>query len=161
MTINDYQSMAMRTAPENQRTWSNVGLGLAGEAGECADVIKKHLHQGHPLDRDKLFDELGDVAWYIALGCTALGVSMESVLEGNIAKLLRRYPEQFDPERSIHREDAAHGHSDRLHGEGAAHGECTGGKRNTEGAVELRERNATPEGGKAAHSDAERAREIE
>lgn len=103
MQANEYQALAMRTAPENARMWSNVGLGIAGEAGEVADQIKKYLHQGHPLDREKLFEELGDVAWYVALGATVLGVSLESVLEGNVAKLMKRYPQGFEAERSVNR----------------------------------------------------------
>ncbi len=104
MTINEYQALAMRTAEEKGRAWSNVGLGIAGEAGEVADIIKKYLHQGHPLDQDKLLDEIGDVAWYLALAATVAGVTLESVLEDNIAKLMGRYPNGFDTERSLHRE---------------------------------------------------------
>ena len=103
LTINGYQHKAMRTAKEACRELSNVGLGLAGEAGEIADMIKKHLHQGHPLDREKFIKELGDVAWYLALGCTVIGEPMEKVLQTNIDKLLKRYPDGFDPERSMHR----------------------------------------------------------
>lgn len=104
MTINEYQALAMRTAEENGRTWSNVGLGMAGEAGEVADVIKKYLHQGHPLDHEKLLEEVGDVAWYLALAATMAGVTLESVLEANIAKLTGRYPDGFEVQRSINRE---------------------------------------------------------
>lgn len=105
LTINGYQRKAMRTAKESCRTLSNVGLGIAGEAGEVADMIKKHLHQGHPFDRDKFIEELGDIAWYLALGCTVAEVTMETVLQANIDKLYKRYPDGFDPERSIHREE--------------------------------------------------------
>lgn len=103
MQINEYQALAMRTANPECLNLSNVGLGIAGEAGEVADAIKKHLHHGHDLDRDGLIKELGDVAWYIALGCTALEIDMETVLQRNIDKLKARYPEGFDSERSIHR----------------------------------------------------------
>lgn len=104
MTINEYQALAMRTAEEKGRTWSNVALGLCGESGEVADIIKKYLHQGHPLDRGRLLDEIGDVAWYLALAATVAGVTLEEVLQANIDKLMGRYPEGFDPEKSIHRE---------------------------------------------------------
>lgn len=104
MTINEYQALAMRTAEEKGRTWGNVGLGIAGEAGEVADIVKKHLYQGHPLDHDKLLEEAGDVAWYLALAATVAGVTLESVLVANIAKLTGRYPDGFEPEKSIHRE---------------------------------------------------------
>lgn len=104
MNINEYQQLAMRTAKPECRLLSNVGLGLAGEAGECADEIKKHLHHGHPLNRDKLIKELGDVAWYLALGCEVLGTTLEDVLQLNVDKLRARYPDGFDPEKSLHRQ---------------------------------------------------------
>lgn len=107
MTINEYQQAAARTAPGKARAWSNVGLGLAGEAGEVADIIKKYLHQGHPLEVDKLIEELGDIAWYLALGATVAGVPLEEILQRNIDKLMGRYPQGFDPERSLHREAEA------------------------------------------------------
>lgn len=103
MELNEYQRLAMRTATEEGTALTNVGLGLSGEAGECADLIKKHLHHGHPLDREKLMRELGDVMWYAALGCKVLGVTLEEVASQNIAKLQERYPDGFTSERSIHR----------------------------------------------------------
>lgn len=105
MTGNEYQKKALRTA--NGRKQSdlivNGVMGLNGEAGECIDIVKKHLFQGHALDRDKLIDELGDVLWYIAITCEGLGTTMDDVMEHNIEKLMKRYPEGFDTERSIHR----------------------------------------------------------
>lgn len=103
MEINEYQKLAMRTANPECKNLSNVGLGLAGEAGECADEIKKHLHHGHPLNRAKLIKELGDVAWYLALGCEVLGEDLEDILRENIDKLRARYPEGFDADKSLHR----------------------------------------------------------
>lgn len=104
MTINEYQKQAMRTANPECKNLSNVGLGISGEAGECSDLIKKHLHHGHDLDKDALMKELGDVCWYVALGCEVLGVDMESVMQKNIDKLKLRYPDGFDTEHSIHRQ---------------------------------------------------------
>ncbi len=103
MTINEYQRLAMRTANPECKNLSNVGLGLAGEAGECADEIKKHLHHKHPLNREKLIKELGDVAWYLALGCDVLEVTLEEVLQLNVDKLRARYPQGFDADKSLHR----------------------------------------------------------
>lgn len=105
LSINGYQNKAMRTAKEECRELSNVGLGLAGEAGEVVDMIKKHLYHGHPLDREAFIKELGDLAWYLALACTVIGEPMEKVLQANIDKLLKRYPEGFSSHRSIHREE--------------------------------------------------------
>lgn len=105
LTPNKYQELAMRTAKPECRNLSNVGLGLAGEAGECADLIKKHLHQGHNLDKEKLKKELGDVAWYLALGCEVAETTLEEVMRMNIDKLMVRYPDGFDPERSKNRSE--------------------------------------------------------
>ena len=106
MTINEYQKLAMTTLNPNlsqKDVLINGVMGLCGEAGEAIDIVKKHLAQGHPLDREKLIKELGDIAWYLAETATALDVSLETVLEGNIEKLRRRYPEGFCSEQSIHR----------------------------------------------------------
>ena len=106
MTINEYQKLAMTTlnpALDKKDVLINGVMGLCGESGEVIDIVKKHLAQGHELDRDKLVKELGDVAWYLAETATALDVDLEEVLAGNIAKLKARYPEGFSAERSINR----------------------------------------------------------
>ena len=107
MTINEYQALAMTTLnPRLSRkdVLINSVMGLCGESGEAIDIVKKHLAQGHPLDREKLIKELGDIAWYLAETATALDVNLEEVLQGNIEKLRRRYPEGFDTAHSLHRE---------------------------------------------------------
>lgn len=105
-TLNDYQAAALQTARQDQTTNErliNGVLGLAGEAGEVADLIKKHLHHGHTLNRDEAARELGDVLWYVAVMAEALGVTLEDVATMNILKLRSRYPQGFDSERSKHR----------------------------------------------------------
>ena len=99
MTINEYQQLAMRTLnPQlNQRdVLINGVMGLCGESGEAIDIVKKHLAQGHALDREALIRELGDVAWYLAETAYALNVPLEAVLQGNIDKLRARYPQGFE-----------------------------------------------------------------
>ncbi len=106
MTINEYQQLAMRTlnpALSQKDVLINGVMGLCGEAGEVIDLVKKHLAQGHDLDREKMIKELGDVAWYLAETAYALEVPLEEVLQGNIEKLKSRFPEGFSEERSIHR----------------------------------------------------------
>lgn len=105
MTVHEYHIAAMRTATPKCKLLSNVGLGIAGEAGEVADLIKKTLHQGHMLDKKQLALELGDVVWYIALGCEVLGYDFEYILRMNIEKLKKRYPDGFDAYHSVHREE--------------------------------------------------------
>ncbi len=108
MTINEYQRLAMTTlnpALSKKDVLINGVMGLCGESGEAIDIVKKHLAQGHALDKEKLAKELGDIAWYLAETATALDLNLEDIFEANIEKLRKRYPEGFDPQRSIHRED--------------------------------------------------------
>ena len=108
MTINEYQKLAMTTLNpklDKKDVLINGVMGLCGESGEAIDIVKKHLAQGHELDREKLIKELGDIAWYLAETATVLDVSLEEVLTRNIEKLKKRYPEGFDTERSRHRDE--------------------------------------------------------
>lgn len=112
MTFNEYQQACERTANRVdvdtvEKRLANFGLGVAGEAGEVADLIKKHLYHGQPLDKDKLKRELGDVMWYIATIASTVGVSLADVADANIEKLRARYPEGFSVERSTVREGEA------------------------------------------------------
>ena len=107
LSANDYQRAAMRTAGEYSAPIEmirNAVYGLNGEAGEVIDLLKKHEFQGHQLDRDRLIDELGDVLWYAALLATATGTTLEEVMRRNIDKLMKRYPDGFDKDRSINRD---------------------------------------------------------
>lgn len=108
MTINEYQQLAMRTANTElaqKQQLVNGALGLSGESGEIADMVKKHLYQGHPLDVDHILKEAGDCAWYLALIATALKCPLETLLQMNIDKLKARYPDGFSTDRSIHRKE--------------------------------------------------------
>ena len=108
MTINEYQKLAMTTLnPELSKkdVLINGVMGLCGESGEAIDIVKKHLAQGHELDKDKLAKELGDIAWYLAETAYALDIPLEDILQANIDKLKKRYPEGFSSERSVNREE--------------------------------------------------------
>lgn len=108
MTINEYQKEALRTASGMNKEYPmilNGVLGLTGESGECADMVKKHLFQGHDLDKEHLAKELGDVAWYVAVSAHAIGYDLETILQMNVDKLRRRYPDGFDAEKSLHRQE--------------------------------------------------------
>jgi len=108
MTINEYQKLAMTTLnPElsEKDVLINGVMGLCGESGEAIDIVKKWLAQGHDLDREKLKKELGDICWYVAETATALGFDLEDVMQANIDKLKRRYPEGFEANRSINRKE--------------------------------------------------------
>ncbi len=81
----------------------NATLGLVGESGEIVDMVKKWIFHHHPLAEEQLVEELSDVVYYVFMMMHALNVTLDEVMEVNIAKLGRRYPEGFDPERSFNR----------------------------------------------------------
>ena len=104
MEINEYQELAMVTLnPElNKRdVLINSVMGLCGESGEAIDIVKKWMAQGHELDKERLKKELGDIAWYLAEAATALEIPLEDILQANIDKLKKRYPDGFEAKRSV------------------------------------------------------------
>ena len=107
MTLNEYQELAQRTSNDEltlKEHLFNGVLGLAGEAGECADLVKKRYFQDGRSIIHLLEDELGDVLWYVAETAAALGLTLEEVAQHNVEKLRKRYPDGFEAERSLHRE---------------------------------------------------------
>ena len=107
MNANRYMRDSLRTADRSNmdRLKLECALGLCGEAGEVAEQVKKHFFHGHELDKRHMIEELGDVAWYLAVSADALGYKLEDIFENNIRKLKDRYPEGFDPNRSINRKE--------------------------------------------------------
>ena len=90
MEMNNYQNQASETAiykVEHQVIYP--ALGLAAEAGEVANKVKKILRDGN-FDRVAIADEIGDCLWYIAALCRDLNVDMDVVAQGNLDKLLDR-----------------------------------------------------------------------
>ena len=85
-----------------------AGVGINAEGGEFLEIIKKMIFQGKPWDeanKEHLFIELGDLMWYVAQACMALGYSLDEVVARNVKKLEKRYPGgQFDVYYSENRE---------------------------------------------------------
>ena len=82
---------------------ATASIGMQAESGEFAEVVKKLIFQQKPWNEDERFHlkrELGDVLWYWVQGCLALGYTPEEVLEENVAKLSKRYPNGFEMIRS-------------------------------------------------------------
>ena len=108
MTLNQYQTEAMRTASgvtaaSDENLMLNGAMGLNGEAGEVIDILKKHIFQGHKLDKEHIAKELGDCLWYIAVCAKGAGYSLDEIAEMNKAKLRKRYPGGFEADKSLHR----------------------------------------------------------
>ncbi len=82
-------------------------IGLTGEAGEVADLVKKGIFHQQGIDRTKMKKELGDVLWYLSALCTEFGFTLEEVMQQNVDKLKARFPEGYSPERTTFREGDA------------------------------------------------------
>lgn len=98
MTLNEYQSFAARgihDATLEREPIVGFALGLAGEAGEVVDDIKKRIFHGREVPMEHTIEELGDVLWYTANIATQCGVSLEEVIDKNVSKLLERYPDKY------------------------------------------------------------------
>lgn len=107
MLANEFQQEALRTASglDKKDLVINGLMGMCGEAGEAIDIMKKHLFQGHDLDSEHLAKELGDVAWYLAVAAYGLGYDLDAILQMNVDKLRKRYPNGFEADRSLHRKE--------------------------------------------------------
>ena len=84
-------------------------IGIASEGGEFAEIVKKCVFQGKPMDDETQFHikrELGDIIWYWINSCTAMGIDPNEVIAENVNKLKSRYPGgEFDVHYSENRKD--------------------------------------------------------
>ena len=79
-----------------------AGLGLGGENGEVVDHAKKvAFHPGHEMDRDALVKEMGDKLWYFALLADLYDITLAEIMEGNVHKLCKRYPDRHGKPEDI------------------------------------------------------------
>lgn len=105
LTANEYQKLAARTIRlglGRASTEMHALHGMVGEIGELHSLYQK-IYQGHEFDEEHAKKELGDLLWFIAEYCTGNGWTLEEVMLLNIEKLMARYPEGFEAERSLHR----------------------------------------------------------
>jgi len=106
MDFDEYSSAALRTHNPSL-SWEELvlhgTLGIVGEGGEVADILKKYFFQGHVLEVQDIAKELGDVLWSLNLVADCFGFSLQEIAEGNIEKLRNRYPQGFEEERSVNR----------------------------------------------------------
>lgn len=100
---NNFEAIGARISqPENIRLL-HAAIGLATEAGEIQDQLKKAIFYGKTLDRVNLAEEMGDLFWYLAILADTLGVSFDEIQEKNIAKLKARYGSKFSEAAALNR----------------------------------------------------------
>lgn len=100
MTFEEYQAAAWRTAADSgdkDRDTLISTLGLLGEAGEVAELVKKDIGHGKVIDRVQLAEEIGDVLWYVADLANRYGLGLDRIAANNVRKLKERYPDGFTP----------------------------------------------------------------
>lgn len=108
MTLNEYQLLAARTINPDIAATEHLEYhalhGLVGEVGEIHSLYQK-VYQGHMFDASHLKKEIGDLMWFVAELCTSFDWDLDDVARENIDKLRKRYPEGFDAEHSLHRQE--------------------------------------------------------
>ena len=107
MTGNEYQRLASRTMNKDLPSYEqeyHALHGMVSEIGELHGLYQKAF-QGHKFDYEHAKKELGDLLWFVAEYCTAVGWDLDDVMALNIDKLRARYPEGFDAEHSLHRKE--------------------------------------------------------
>lgn len=107
MTLNEYQKLAMRTCnitDDTDKMRTHALHELCSEVGELHGIYQK-AYQGHPIDIEHCKKELGDILWGVAEYATAMGFELEDVAQLNLDKLLARFPNGFEVEKSLHRAD--------------------------------------------------------
>lgn len=107
MQLNEYQRLAARTINKDLNDAENTlhALhGMSGEVGELHSIYQK-MYQGHDVRSEDIMSELGDLLWFIAEYCTVMRWDLDVIAQKNINKLKARYPEGFNVNRSLYRDE--------------------------------------------------------
>ena len=96
-SLKEYQELCKATAKKFETSEKEIltwGLGIAGEAGDVASCIKKTF--AHDNDqRLGIKENIGDALWYAAMICNFFGWEMQAILNENLEKLKKRFPNGF------------------------------------------------------------------
>lgn len=107
MTGNEYQKLASRTINTNltsEEQKLHALFGMVGEVGELHSLYQK-TYQGHYFYEEHAKKELSDLMWFVAEYCTVMGWELDTIMQINIDKLIARYPEGFEAEKSLNRKE--------------------------------------------------------
>ena len=83
----------------------HAAIGIAGEAGELLDAVRKHVFEGQPLDRENVIEELGDLCFYLEAAMQVIGVSRVEIDAYNMTKLSKRYEGGYSDQQAQERKD--------------------------------------------------------
>jgi NTP pyrophosphatase (non-canonical NTP hydrolase) len=110
MELKQYSKLALRTKNDlgKRGDMMHALLLIHSEGGEIADAVKKHVAYGRELDIVHVKEEIGDLMWGINLLIDTLGLDWDDVLNSNIAKLEKRYPNlKFNQDHALNRDKDA------------------------------------------------------
>jgi NTP pyrophosphatase (non-canonical NTP hydrolase) len=102
--IKNSSEVAARLKDPKIQRLIHVGSGLQTEASEFNEALLLHIFEGKPLDEVNLQEELGDVCWYVGIGCRVLNCTLIQLGQQNIAKLYKRFKGKFTQERVLNRD---------------------------------------------------------
>ena len=100
----NFDEIGSRMSEVRNQRLLHAGIGLATEAGEFLDALKKHVFYGKELDTVNLSEEMGDIFWYCALIADELKIDFSQVMDINIAKLKARYGDKFSEDKAENRD---------------------------------------------------------
>ncbi len=99
----DFEGIKTRI-DDNMIRMLHAAMGIATEAGELVDCLKKAVFYGKTLDLVNLKEELGDLSWYEEIMLDCLSTTREQIQDSNISKLKKRYPEKFSEKKALNRD---------------------------------------------------------
>jgi NTP pyrophosphatase (non-canonical NTP hydrolase) len=99
------QNMQFENARSDHPALVYAVMCLAGETGEVIEPLKKYMFQGHDLNRHEILNELGDCLFAITKIAHCLGYSLEDIINANMTKMQKRYPNGFTTENSLDHPD--------------------------------------------------------
>lgn len=111
MNLEKYKEEAKRTFADNTKDLPaytvdllHCAIGASTEANELLDAFKKHIYYGKPLDVVNVGEEVADILWYIINLCRLLELDPEKLMDNNIDKLRKRFPDKFTSEAALNRD---------------------------------------------------------
>lgn len=103
----DYSQAAARLSDPRTVRLLHAAIGMATEAGEFLDMLKKHIFYGKSVDKVNAVEEIGDSTWYERIACDELQVGYLEMIAINVKKLRKRFPEKFTEQEAVNRDIAA------------------------------------------------------